>query len=382
MIAALAGLRRLGFADRAGEVLDPTVWLPAAGAGIIVVEHRADDTVTGGLLAPLTHPATRILLDAERAVLAELGGGCLTAASAHATLDDTGRVTVRAAVLDPAGGPSGLDEASGPAEDAVETGRKTARAPERRCGPAPRRHPQVGGQPLGPRPPPHRPAFSPASFGNRQGASPTCGAHPVRKPRLIAVSGPPGSGKSTLARALAAELGCPAILRDEIKQGMALTLGPAPKDTEALNIPVMDTFFATLGVLLRAQVTIVAEAAYQDRLWRPGLQPLAETADLIRVLVLGRPRGVRHETAQPVGGRQPQASAQRVDPDHRSVDSCLLKTAQRHTHLCLVQSLNNKFPLSRVRRGTSSKPLPRVLLPPPSFPLSWHPPRITGRAPG
>ncbi|MEU9944540.1 hydroxymethylbilane synthase [Streptomyces lavendulae] len=128
MIAALAGLRRLGFADRAGEVLDPTLWLPATGAGIIVVEHRADDTVTGGLLAPLTHPATRILLDAERAVLAELAGGCLTAASAHATLDDTGRVTVRAAVLDPAGGPSVRAEASGPAEHAAEIGRRTARA--------------------------------------------------------------------------------------------------------------------------------------------------------------------------------------------------------------------------------------------------------------
>ncbi|MFJ6485936.1 MULTISPECIES: AAA family ATPase [unclassified Streptomyces] len=102
----------------------------------------------------------------------------------------------------------------------------------------------------------------------------------MRKPRLIAVTGPPGAGKSTLARALAAELGCPAILRDEVKQGMAATLGPAATDTDALNVPVMQTYFSTLGVLLRAQVTVVAEAAYQDRLWRPGLQPLADIADL------------------------------------------------------------------------------------------------------
>lgn len=128
MIAALASLRRLGLEDRASEVLDPTVWLPAAGAGIVVVEHRADDTATGELLAPLTHPATRTLLDAELAVLAELGGGCLTAASAHATLDDTGCLTVRAAVLAPAGGPTLRAEASGPAEQAAETGRKTALA--------------------------------------------------------------------------------------------------------------------------------------------------------------------------------------------------------------------------------------------------------------
>ncbi|MEU3904095.1 hydroxymethylbilane synthase [Streptomyces goshikiensis] len=128
MIAALAGLRRLGFADRACEVLDPTVWLPAAGAGIIVVEHRAEDTATGELLAPLAHPATRILLAAERAVLAGLEGSCLTAASAHAALDETGHVTLHAAVLDPAGGPALYADASGAAERAVEVGREVAHA--------------------------------------------------------------------------------------------------------------------------------------------------------------------------------------------------------------------------------------------------------------
>ncbi|MEU5148704.1 hydroxymethylbilane synthase [Streptomyces yangpuensis] len=125
MIAALAGLRRLGFADRADEILDPTLWLPAAGAGIVVVEHRADDAATAELLAPLTHPATRILLDAERAVLAGLEGGCLTAASAHATLED-GRVTVHATVLDPAGGPALRTDSSGPADRAADVGRKAA----------------------------------------------------------------------------------------------------------------------------------------------------------------------------------------------------------------------------------------------------------------
>ena len=101
-------------------------------------------------------------------------------------------------------------------------------------------------------------------------------------------------------------------------------------------------------------------------------------AATIGVLVHGLSRGVRHETAQPVGGCSRQASAQRVDPDHRPVDSCFPKTTQPRTHLRLVRSLNDHFPLSRVRRGASSEPLPRVLLPPPSFPLSWHLPRIIG----
>ncbi|MFD7916770.1 AAA family ATPase [Streptomyces sp. NPDC059752] len=102
----------------------------------------------------------------------------------------------------------------------------------------------------------------------------------MRRPLLVTVTGPPGSGKSTLARALAAELGCPAILRDEIKQGMASNLDTPQTDTDHLNTPTMEAFFATLGVLLRAQVTVIAEAAYQDRLWRPGLDPLTKIANL------------------------------------------------------------------------------------------------------
>jgi adenylate kinase family enzyme len=40
-------------------------------------------------------------------------------------------------------------------------------------------------------------------------------------PSLIVVSGPPGTGKTTLAHEIATVVGCPAICRDEIKEGMA-----------------------------------------------------------------------------------------------------------------------------------------------------------------
>lgn len=41
-----------------------------------------------------------------------------------------------------------------------------------------------------------------------------------------------------------------------------------------------DVFFEVLRVLLAGGATVVAEAAFQDRLWRAGLEPLADLAEL------------------------------------------------------------------------------------------------------
>ena len=94
-------------------------------------------------------------------------------------------------------------------------------------------------------------------------------ANTHRRPVIAIVSGPPGSGKSTLAHALATDLGVPAIIRDEVKQGMVAGTAPTgDAGFEDLNIPVLHTFFDVLTVLARAGVSAVAEAAFQDKLWR------------------------------------------------------------------------------------------------------------------
>ncbi|MFP4150164.1 MAG: hydroxymethylbilane synthase, partial [Nitriliruptoraceae bacterium] len=70
VVLAVAGLTRLGRAERIAERLDPARMLPAPAQGALAVECRADDTATVALLAELDDPVTRLTILAERAVLA------------------------------------------------------------------------------------------------------------------------------------------------------------------------------------------------------------------------------------------------------------------------------------------------------------------------
>lgn len=89
----------------------------------------------------------------------------------------------------------------------------------------------------------------------------------------------PGAGKTTLARRLAGAVGCPAICRDEIKEGMVTNVPDfRPGQDDELSRRANHVFFEIIRILLDAGVTTMAEAAFQDRLWRPGLEPLQDRA--------------------------------------------------------------------------------------------------------
>ena len=125
------------------------------------------------------------------------------------------------------------------------------------------------------------------------------------RPTLVLVTGPAGSGKTTLAYAVGAALGCPVVSRDAIKEGMAAAEpGFVPASGDPLTLRTYGTFFANLDLLLRAEVTTVAEAAFQHHVWMQGLALLDGLADLqvIRCRLSAdeaRTRVQRRRTEQP-----------------------------------------------------------------------------------
>jgi hydroxymethylbilane synthase len=77
VVLAYAGLRRIGRADEATEILDPLQMLPAPGQGALAVEARADDPeLVEQLRSALDDPGTRAAVTAERSLLAALEAGC------------------------------------------------------------------------------------------------------------------------------------------------------------------------------------------------------------------------------------------------------------------------------------------------------------------
>jgi hydroxymethylbilane synthase len=86
MVLATAGLRRLGLNAPFEQVLGSPAFLSAAGQGALGVQHRADREDVAELVAFMDHAPTRICVTAERAFLAELGGGCQVPVAAHAVV--------------------------------------------------------------------------------------------------------------------------------------------------------------------------------------------------------------------------------------------------------------------------------------------------------
>ncbi len=92
MIAAVAGLKRLGKSEEADQPLEPSVMLPSPAQGALALEIRTDRKEVAEVLAKLDHTPTRICVEFERAFLGAVGGGCGSPVGAYARLQSGGVV--------------------------------------------------------------------------------------------------------------------------------------------------------------------------------------------------------------------------------------------------------------------------------------------------
>jgi hydroxymethylbilane synthase len=125
VVLAYAGLRRLGLAEHATQVLSPEQMLPAVAQGALALEARAADAATMKRLAALEHPETRVRTEAERGFLARIEGGCQVPIAGHATVSG-GTVTLRALVAAVDGTKVIRGERSAPIADARKAGEALA----------------------------------------------------------------------------------------------------------------------------------------------------------------------------------------------------------------------------------------------------------------
>lgn len=76
VVVAAAGVVRMGMESRIDEWLERTSWLPAPAQGALAVVTRADDGSVREAVSALEDPPSRRAVQAERALLATLEGGC------------------------------------------------------------------------------------------------------------------------------------------------------------------------------------------------------------------------------------------------------------------------------------------------------------------
>lgn len=127
IIVARAGVLRLGFKERATQIIPFEELLPAVGQGALCVEIRANDGETKELVTKtIDDPATRYAVEAERALLAELEGGCQIPIGAVAQAIPDNQLELQAIVCSLDGKVAIRDKLIGTAVQAEEIGHKLA----------------------------------------------------------------------------------------------------------------------------------------------------------------------------------------------------------------------------------------------------------------
>ena len=121
LVLASAGLRRLGKSSRISAAVPVDASVPAPGQGIIAVEIRSGDGQVQPIVARIDDPEASAALQAERAVVTRLGGGCQMPIGAYAAVSK-GTLTLTGIVVSPDGSRAARAAASGSVDNARAIG--------------------------------------------------------------------------------------------------------------------------------------------------------------------------------------------------------------------------------------------------------------------
>jgi len=127
LVLAVAGLKRLGHEDRISLTIPCEECIPAPGQGIVAIQARLDDARVANVLGPISDAAAAACFEAERAVVAALGGGCQLPLGVIAVHTE-GQLQMHAIVASPDGARHIRQSARGDASRPGELGAKLAAA--------------------------------------------------------------------------------------------------------------------------------------------------------------------------------------------------------------------------------------------------------------
>lgn len=121
IIVAYAGLLRMSYTGQVSQIIPFDIMLPAVGQGALCIEIRKNDAQIKKIVSGIDDTQTRIAVEAERALLAKLQGGCQVPIGAYAQIRGD-EVHLEAIIITLDGDHAIRDEHSGPLNQASKIG--------------------------------------------------------------------------------------------------------------------------------------------------------------------------------------------------------------------------------------------------------------------